>query len=159
ISGGMLASGYMLDPVQTAGRFVVEDGIRWYLSSDRAQLEEGQVTLLGRNDDIFISGGVKVSLSELSEVVKSLRGLATAETVTMPDGRWGTVSVVAADGRTRMVRLTLEQLRQAVTEQLGEAAAPRQLIYFDEGLPLLDSGKPDILRIRQEIGEEPRERS
>src|SRR5690606_20968812 len=103
-----------------------------------AEVREGMVRILGRADDVFISGGVKVSLNEVAELVKTLPGLANSEVVTMPDGRWGTVAVIAVDGRPRIARLSLEEVQLTVREKLGDAAIPRQLVYFDEGLPLLD---------------------
>src|SRR5690606_11090568 len=129
VAGPMLATEYLLDAQNTAARFVVRDNILWYQTADRAEIVEGRLNIMGREDDIYISGGVKVSLTEVAEVVNSLPGLADAAVVTMPDARWGTVAAVAADGRNRMVRITLEQLQQAVVDRLGAAAKPRQLVY------------------------------
>ena len=59
LAGPMLFEGYDGDPTLTARTLV--DG--WYLSADAGRIDEdGHLVVLGRLDDVVISGGVNVPL-------------------------------------------------------------------------------------------------
>ena len=139
LRGPNLAEGY-LDADLTATRFYAEEGKRWYRTGDLGELLNGVLSVTGRLDDVIISGGVKVSLGEVERVVQSL--VAEAVVVADHDERWGQVPVVVT---TRPVALV--ELRDAVRESLGAAAAPARVVVV-ANIPLLESGKPDRLAIR-----------
>ena len=139
LSGPNLAEGY-LDTDLTATRFYAEEGKRWYRTGDLGELLDGVLSVTGRLDDVIISGGVKVPLGEVERVVQSL--VADAVVVADHDERWGQVPVVVT---TRAVALA--ELRDAVRESLGAAAAPARVVVVAH-IPLLESGKPDRLAIR-----------
>lgn len=152
IAGAILAEGYLADHARTEAAFVVEDdgegGERWFRTDDLAELDESdaettRVRIRGRADDVIVSGGVKVALGAVESVVQTLPGLATALVVGAPDARWGEVPVVVADGRLRMARPTLQDVRTSVTAALGREAAPASVLFLDTGLPILPTGKPD----------------
>lgn len=156
LSSPGLATGYLGNSELTHDRFIVRDDQRWYLTGDYGTIREGTVIVAGRKDEIIISGGVKVDLSEVTEVVRTAPGMGSAVLVTLNDDKWGKIIGVAADGRLRTVRIPLEALRAMVTEKLGAAAAPRILHYFDEGIPLTASGKPSRKEIKRVFSEIPR---
>ena len=143
LAGPMLAEGYLLDPERTDAAFLTEPGTRWYRTGDAGVLESGVLRVTGRLDDVIISGGVKVSLGEVEALVRTLA--PDAVVVRADDPGWGEVPVVVT---TRT--LALEQVRELVGEQLGNAARPSRVIVVDD-LPLLASGKPDRLAIRSGI--------
>jgi O-succinylbenzoic acid--CoA ligase len=76
LSGSVLAEGYLGDPDRTADRFISEHGVRWYRTGDLGEVnaETGRVTVLGRADNVIISGGEKVSLDAVERTVRSLPG-------------------------------------------------------------------------------------
>lgn len=103
------------------------------LSGDRPRL-----TLLGRLDDVVISGGVNVDLARLESLAEHDLGPAAA--LGIPDRRWGTRVVLAVAGD-----LTLTRVRQrlaAANPGLDAAALPRGLVRATR-LPLTSSGKID----------------
>src|SRR3954449_9329686 len=59
IKGSTLFSGYRLRPELTAE--VVRDG--WFRTQDRGELLDGRLRVIGRVDDVVISGGVNVTLT------------------------------------------------------------------------------------------------
>lgn len=140
ISGPSLADGYLGDPDATAAAFHVDGGVRWYRTGDRAELEpDGRLRVLGRADDVLISGGVKVPLGRVEAVVRELPGFAGAVVVRAPSRRWGEVPVVVVGPEAS---LSLDEVRRRVGEQLGAAARPDRVITV-LALPLLATGKPD----------------
>ena len=136
LAGPTLAEGY-LDPVRTAAAFVDGADGHWYRTGDAGDWDGVRLRISGRLDDVIISGGEKVSLGLVEQVVQGMPGLGEAVVVRAPDAEWGEVPVVVT------VRdASLERVRQAVGEALGRAAAPRRVLVLPE-LPVLPSGKPD----------------
>ena len=165
ISGAVLAEGYLGDPKRTADRFIDVHGVRWYRTGDLGEVDAAtdEVRVLGRADNVIISGGEKVSLDAVERVVRSLPALEEAIVVSADDAEWGQVPVVVVpvdpvDPMVPVVRVVpvvepveaphlvetpaLAQIRGAVASVLGRAARPVRLVTVP-AIPLLASGKPD----------------
>ena len=141
LGGPMLAEGYLEDPERTARAFLLDGGVRWYRTGDAGEWDGQRLAMQGRLDDVIITGGEKVSLGLLEQVVQQVEGLAGALVVRAPDPEWGEVPVVVADRP-----VDLAALRTVVAERLGRRAAPRRVLLVPE-IPTLASGKPDRVRL------------
>jgi len=142
IGGPTLFDGYEGDPELTAS--VLEDG--WFLTSDAGRLDEdGRLHVLGRLDDVVVSGGVNVPTPAVAARLRAHPGVVAAEVLGVPDEEWGhrVVAFVVAPGG-----LSLEEARAWVGAAHPRSWAPRRLLVLDE-IPLLDNGKPDRLRLRE----------
>jgi O-succinylbenzoic acid--CoA ligase len=141
LTGPTLAAGYLGDPERTAAAFAEDaDGTRWYRTGDLGEVaSDGRVAVLGRADNVIISGGEKVLLDAVERHVRSLPGLADAVVVAVDDAEWGQVPVVVAP---RAAGVSLAGIRSSAAAALGRAAAPARLLIVDE-IPQLASGKPD----------------
>nr|WP_269453756.1 AMP-binding protein [Pseudoclavibacter sp. 13-3] len=144
VSGSVLASGYVADPERTAQTFVEHGGSRWLTTGDLGDLTKGVLTVTGRDDQTIITGGVKLDLNEVHDVLHSLPGLVEAVAVPFDDEKWGTRFAVYADGRNRVKRMTREELNSVLRERLGRHAGAAAITYFPFGLPRLSSGKVDL---------------
>ena len=142
LSGSVLAEGYLDDAERTADRFVVERGVRWYRTGDLGEVDPrtGRVTVLGRADNVIISGGEKVSLDAVERIVRSHPGFEHAVVLGGDDETWGQVPVVVVDGGA--ARTDVADVAASVVAVLGRAARPARVVRVPE-LPLLASGKPD----------------
>lgn len=138
LGGPTVADGYLGDPELTAARFVTEGGIRWFRTADAGELADGALRVLGRRDDVIVSGGVKVSLGRIEEVLRAQPGCADAVVVAIADARWGERPVAVAAGPA----VDDESALAAVAARLGPAAKPDAVVRVAT-LPLLPSGKPD----------------
>ncbi|MGN6427225.1 MAG: AMP-binding protein [Leifsonia sp.] len=139
ISGPSLAEGYLGDPERTAAAFHEDGGARWYRTGDLGTVVDGRVTVLGRSDNVIISGGEKVLLDAVERAVHGIPGFAGAVVVAAADAEWGQVPVVVVAG---VPETGLDGLRASVAEQLGRAAAPARIVPV-AAVPRLSSGKPD----------------
>jgi O-succinylbenzoic acid--CoA ligase len=146
LTGPTLAEGYLGDPGRTAAAFVTDpDGTRWYRTGDLGEVAaDGRVTVLGRADNVIISGGEKVLLDAVERHVKSLPGLGDAVVVAVEDAQWGQVPVVI----TASVGAELAGIRSSTSRALGRAAAPARIVTVP-AIPHLPSGKPDRLALAQ----------
>ncbi|WP_298179879.1 AMP-binding protein, partial [Saccharomonospora sp.] len=145
VSGAVLAHGYRLDPEQTAASFV--DG--WFRTSDVGRLStEGELTVLGRIDDMINTGGVKVPACHVEDALTRQDGVEAACVVGLPDPEWGQI-VAAAVVLTKSTRSPSEdRLRDAVRADLGSVASPKLVRVVDE-LPLIGPGKVDRSAVRR----------
>jgi len=134
ISGPTLFDGYQDDPAQTAGALV--DG--WFLTSDAGTLDEdGRLRILGRVDDMVITGGVKVPAALVARRLREHPAVTAAEALGTADGEWGQrlVAFVVGD-------IDAAAVREWVAAEHPRSWAPRQVVALDE-IPLLGNGKPD----------------
>jgi O-succinylbenzoic acid--CoA ligase len=149
LAGAVLANGYLDDPERTDAAFYEADGARWYRTGDLGAIADGRVTVLGRSDNVIISGGEKVSLDAVERSVRGLSGFGDAVVVAAASEQWGQVPAVAVAG---VGHGDLAELRRHVRSELGGAAAPAHLVVVEE-LPQLSSGKPDRVAIRRLVAE------
>jgi O-succinylbenzoic acid--CoA ligase len=150
LKGPVLFDGYLGEPDLT--RQVLDGG--WFLTSDLGRWrDDGRLEVLGRLDDVVVSGGVNVSLAAVEAELAAVPGVVGAVVVPVDDELWGVrlVAVVAQQGAERPV--TLSQLRGHVRERLGPAAAPADLLLVPR-LPSLTSGKPDRRAVRNLVQRE-----
>lgn len=157
LSGSVLADGYLGDEERTAQAFHEASGTRWYRTHDAGELVTDAsgtefLRVTGRADDVIMSGGVKVSLGAVEQVVRSLPRLGEAVVVAAPDARWGEVPVVVTDREIDTDAFV--QVREQVASALGAPARPARVVTV-ERMPQLDSGKPDR-RALKAIAAEPR---
>ena len=143
LAGAVLAEGYLGDPARTDTAFVDADGVRWYRTGDTGVWDDGILTVTGRSDDVIISGGVKVALADVENVVRTIDGQGDAVVVRAPSERWGEVPVVVTTHA-----IELEQLRRVVRAALAAPAAPDRVVVV-KAIPLLDSGKPDRIELHR----------
>ena len=138
VRGDVLFHGYRLDPGRTAA--ALEDG--WFTTADLGAWRDGRLEVLGRADDVVVTGGENVSLSRVEALVASHPAVAEAAAFGVPDAEWGqrvTVAVIVAAGAEPP---TLEELREHVRLTAPAACAPRGLLVLD-ALPHTGLGKID----------------
>ena len=166
LGGEHLASGYLGDSARTASHFFVDaDGCRWYRTDDYGSLtpstpnapeDEGapMLNIVGRSDDVIITGGVKVSARAVAAVLESHPAVREAAVMGIPDARWGSAVAAAitlrgasgAQSAPDASRATCDMLREFCTDKLGAAGAPKFLRIFAD-FPTASTGKPDLRAI------------
>ena len=139
IGGPVLFDGYDGDPARTAEALV--DG--WFLTSDAGRLDEdGRLHVLGRIDDMVVSGGVNVPAAAVAARLREHPAVRAAEVLGVPDEEWGNRVVAFVVGE-----LSAAEARDWVGEAHPRSWAPRQLVRLD-AIPMLDNGKPDRVTLR-----------
>ena len=170
ISGAHLASGYIGDTARTAEHFfTAAGGTRWYRTDDYGLLSpaaapdsngncsEQRLQVLGRSDDVLISGGVKISARAVATVLEEHPAVREACVVGLPDARWGTAIAAAVtlvpsadaaptENSPALTEELCTLLRARCAEKLGAPAAPKQLSILPD-FPLTSTGKPDRAEI------------
>ncbi len=140
LAGPVLARGYRLRP--QAPEFVEHGGRRWLRTDDLGELDGDRLRVVGRADDVIVTGGLKVSPAAVEAVLAGLPEIGESIVVGVPDPEWGQLVVAVLTARDRARPPVLQEVRAAVSARLGPAAAPRRLVLVDH-LPLRGPGKPD----------------
>jgi O-succinylbenzoic acid--CoA ligase len=175
IGGPTVFAGYRLDPTATADA-LVDGRMR---TRDRGTVgSDGRVTVLGRIDDVVISGGLNVDLAAVERAVRTwadeVVAGAEAAVVGVPHAEWGTevVAVVAEEQDQALVptpaldppsavavgeRFSLAGLRAALTGRLPTYAQPRRLVVRD-ALPQTSGGKIDRRQLIADLTDAPIDR-
>ncbi|RLB05583.1 MAG: hypothetical protein DRG50_07005, partial [Deltaproteobacteria bacterium] len=107
--GPQIMKGYFKNPRATAQK--IKDG--WYRTGDLGRFdEEGYLYILGRTDDMIITGGMNVYPSEVENVLLAHEKVAEAAVVGIPDVERG------------------EALKAVVVPKVGEEVSKRELLKF-----------------------------
>ena len=127
IKGPTLASNLTLD----------SDG--WYLTSDLGELADGKLKVTGRGDDVIISGGENISLSEIEAVVSAIYPQLQFAAFAVTSEKWGHELQIAA------VNAPIEfeaEVSESLAKKFGNAAKPKRFHHL-VALPLIGIGKVD----------------
>jgi len=139
IKGEVLAQGYENQEALWADKFV--DG--WFLTSDLGEMSGDKVFVLGRADDVIISGGINISLiaieNELAVNYPEINFLATS----IPDPEWGAKLCLVADQK-----IDQNKISEILDNKLGREFVPKDFLYVDQ-VPQLGIGKPDRVKAAQ----------
>jgi fatty-acyl-CoA synthase len=139
---GRIPLGYFDDADATRRTFPEVDGRRVVISGDRAALEaDGTLRLYGRDALVINTGGEKVFVEEVEEVLRAQNGVADALVVGRDSERWGQEIVALIETRTG-VDVDPETLRHACTSALARFKAPKDYLFVDK-VRRLGNGKAD----------------
>lgn len=147
ISGPVVAQGYVGD---AGGGCEFRQGPwgREVWTCDRGRVEaDGRLTVLGRLDDMIVTGGLKVDPHLVESVLTSIDGVRQACVVGVEDQEWGSVvaaAVVPAPGS----RPDAQEVRRAARALLDGAHTPKRVRVLP-ALPLRGPGKVDRRAVAQ----------
>ncbi|WP_405059449.1 long-chain fatty acid--CoA ligase [Kribbella sp. NBC_01505] len=135
VRGPNVTPGYWRDPGATAAAFTA-DG--WFRTGDLAAVDpDGHFRIVGRQKDMYISGGENVYPAEVESTLFGHPAVAEVAVIGVPDSKWGEV------GRAFVVPaapVTEGELREFLLGRLAKYKVPVQF-EFVERLPRTASGK------------------
>jgi len=137
LRGPKVSRGYLNRPTETAERFL-PDG--WLLTRDEGRLSSsGNLTILGRMDDMIITGGVNVQPLEVENEAVLIEGVVECAVFAVPSDRWGQevrLAVVSALGS----EVDPEHVRSFLRQRLDPYKVPKSVHIVNE-LPRSTLGK------------------
>lgn len=134
IKGTGLFSGYWNKPDKTAEDFT-KDG--YFRTGDLGVIEpDGQLVIVGRAKDMFISGGFNVYPKEIEQVIDALPGVTESAVIGLPHPDFGEAGLAVVVGDT----VKSDSVRAALKDSLANYKVPK-LIVQAEALPRNAMGK------------------
>ena len=136
LRGDTVADEYFRMPAETEAAHHGD----WFKTGDLGVIDdEGFITIVGRDKDVIISGGINVHGREVEEVVLRHPGIAAAAVIGVPHPTWGeqvhAVVVTAPDHE-----VDADALLSFCADQLADYKRPRGVTVVDE-LPMTATGK------------------
>lgn len=120
------------------------DGDGWLLTGDLGEIDaNGNLTVLGRADDMLISGGRNVHPQEIESCLAACPGVEDIAVTGLPDPVWGDLIVALVVGP-----VAPENLLAHARAHLPSAALPRQIRHLAH-LPRNATGKLERAALRR----------
>lgn len=152
-SGGCVYDGAALDGVQvrieTDGRIAIAGPIlhrnadEWWVTDDLGRITvNGRLEVLGRADQVALSGGVKVPLGAVERALAAIPQVSEIAVVAVPDPEWGEAVIAHVVGD-----LDRTTARAALTAAGHPPSWTPRMIQTHAALPLLPGGKVDRRRL------------
>lgn len=132
LSGPVVASGYLGMPGHPAF-----PGAGTFVTDDVGILTDGVLTVLGRADDVIVTGGLKVPPAPVERALAGLAGIGEVLVVGVPDPEWGRMVVAVVTGA-----VPDDDALATAFAGVPRHYRPRRWVRVD-ALPLRGPGKPD----------------
>jgi acyl-CoA synthetase (AMP-forming)/AMP-acid ligase II len=142
---------YVNNNEEQAARF--RDG--WLYIGDLATWDaDGYVTIVGRKDDMIISGGENVHPAQVEAILNEHPSVSDSVVVGLPDERWGelVVAYVVPVGGVPLDTATLERHTHE-HPMLADYKRPRAYRFVDQ-IPLTATGKKLHYKVREQAQED-----
>lgn len=135
IKGPTIAYSYLND--EQAWKDSLDDG--WFVTHDLGQFVDGKLAVIGRTDDIIISGGEKVSLSAIESALSGKFPENEFAAFSIPDPEWGSALHIAIAGEHPV---STHEISSHLERNLGVVAKPKAFLILS-ALPMIGVGKVD----------------
>lgn len=146
LAGPVVTPGYWNRPAAT--REAIEDG--WLNTGDVAvRDDDGDIFIVDRLKDMFISGGENVYPAEIENFLYDLPAIAEVAVIGVPDSRWGEVGLAVVVAKWGMT-IEADRLRAACRERLAAYKVPQHVRIVD-ALPRTPSGKVEKHKLRDQL--------
>jgi acyl-[acyl-carrier-protein]-phospholipid O-acyltransferase/long-chain-fatty-acid--[acyl-carrier-protein] ligase len=137
IGGTQIMKGYLKDPEKTNSVIKEINGIRWYVTGDKGQLDkDGFLTLVDRYSRFAKIGGEMVSLGLVEEHIRELTDLEILA-VAIPDSKKGEKVVLLVAGNVDLLKDSVK------SSSLNALFHPSIYLEVSE-IPKLGTGKVDF---------------
>ena len=120
----------------------------WFETNDLGEFVDEKLIVIGRSDDVIISGGENLSLNSVESILNESFPGTQCAAFSVDDPQWGQTLHIAIVGQADKEAIT------TVLENRISAFAKPKGIHFVNSLPLLGIGKVDRKRLAQELSNE-----
>jgi len=147
IGGPQVMAGYLKNEKKTQEVIIEKDGIRWYKTGDKGQLDEdGFLTILDRYSRFAKIGGEMISLGAVEEAVSGVLDNKEIElaAVALPDAKKGEKIVLLFSGE-----LDPTVIKQKLIENKVNPLMLPDTIFRIDVMPKLGTGKKDLTKAKE----------
>lgn len=123
----------------------------WATVEDNGFIDnKGNLNLIGRSNNMIISGGKNIYPSELEDLFKKLDYVTDVAIVGIDDNYWGSMVCAVIALQNNCPKYGKEDLKKFFTQTLEAYKFPKK-IYYSNNLPYTSSGKLRIGEIKNNI--------
>ncbi len=145
VQGPTVFMGY-LDEEQTKN--LIQDG--WLHTGDLGMLDSSDnLNIVGRKDDMIISGGENIHTSEIEKYAKAIEGVQDCAVIPIPHEKWGQRPIILIEPRSGAM-LTEEFITEVLKSKLAKIKVPDKVILRTT-LPRTSIGKVNYKLLKSEF--------
>ena len=143
LRGAIVTPGYWNNSAYTMEK-IKED---WFYTGDMVKMDaEGFMYMVGRKNELFISGGENIYPLEIENTLLKNDFVKEAAVIGIEDENWGEVGVAFLVGNKK--GLAEEELTARLKNHLASYKIPRHIIFLD-ALPKSGIGKTDRKKLKE----------
>lgn len=143
LQGNIVTPGYWNNSAYTLEK--IREG--WFYTGDMVKMDhEGFMYMVGRKNQMFISGGENIYPQEIENILLKRNFSKEAAVIGVKDENWGEVGVAFLVGNNQ--NLTEEEVAERLTIHLASYKIPRHIIFLDS-FPKSGIGKIDRKKLRK----------
>jgi o-succinylbenzoate---CoA ligase len=121
----------------------------WFVTNDLGKIVDGKLQVLGRLDDVIISGGENISLGAIEALINQKFPHLLVAAFSTPDNKWGQALHIAIESQDEKVKSEVSEL---LIKSLGSHAKPKSVLLLDK-LPEIGIGKVDRISLAKLVSE------
>lgn len=110
-----------------------------YYSNDLGKVDDnGNLHIIGREDDIIISGGENISLSEIKNLISDKFSFNNFTTLAIKDKKWGQSYLLIIEAEKSVI--IKNEVEKVLKSNIGKYKLPKKIIFMNE-IPRTELGK------------------
>ena len=160
-SGGCVYDGVALDGVAfeitSDGRIKISGPVLaeverengWFVTNDLGKIVDGKLQIIGRTDDVIISGGENISLKAIEEQINREFPDLLVAAFSTPDNKWGQALHIAVQSQDENIK---SEISEALIKSIGNHAKPKSVLILDK-LPQIGVGKVDRIALAKLVSQ------
>jgi len=121
----------------------------WFVTNDLGKIVNGKLQVLGRSDDVIISGGENISLSAVEALINQKFPELLVAAFSTPDDKWGHALHIAIESQDEKIKSEVSEL---LMKSIGSHANPKSVLLLDK-LPEIGVGKVDRISLAKLVSE------
>jgi malonyl-CoA/methylmalonyl-CoA synthetase len=147
VRGPNVCAGYWRNPEKTSEAFR-EDG--FFVTGDLGSLDaDGYLTIVGRDKDLVITGGLNVYPKEVETEIDAIEGVVESAVIGLAHHDFGeAVTAVVAVGGDGQTPLTERAVLDRLTDRLARFKQPKRVVFVAD-LPRNAMGKVQKAKLRE----------
>jgi malonyl-CoA/methylmalonyl-CoA synthetase len=147
VRGPNVCAGYWRNPEKTAEAFR-SDG--FFVTGDLGRFDEdGYLTIVGRDKDLVITGGLNVYPKEVETEIDAIDGVVECAVIGLPHADFGeAVTAVVAVGSPEVTSLTEGAILERLGDRLARFKQPKRVLFVAD-LPRNAMGKVQKAKLRE----------
>lgn len=119
-----------------------------YFTSDFGKIDDnGNLNVLGRMDDIIISGGENISLSEIESIVKQIDIIRDCSTLAVSDVKWGQSYILFVELNKKT---SIKNIHHILSGKISSYKMPKEIIIVEK-IPKNELGKVQKNKLSKRI--------
>jgi O-succinylbenzoic acid--CoA ligase len=119
-----------------------------YFSNDIGEIDQfGNLQIIGRSDDIIISGGENISLLEIEQLLNEVEHIKQCVALGIKDEKWGESYIIVSDSNSADLE---NRIINVLSRKVGRFKLPSKIIFVEK-IPTSSVGKTRKSKLKNKL--------